>query len=307
MVAKRLAAVVAAAALIVAAVLIRTNVLDDDGSEEVRAASTLVCLTELQALCRQVPGVRVRIEDATATTDAWQTAEQTPDEVWLTFQPLPEAIEIRRSAARRDRLRLSDSSIAASQLALVVPAGNAPLLQSACPTLTWICIGQHAGQPWQGASGSVRPAFAPLNTGIGQVSVTAAVMGFFGDRRIDATDPDWITWSRGLRRVSEQAQLTGRTPIGTIQVRASALDVAIGAEAELANEQRGKFEVLYPYGMTRLEIVLTAPDGRRAPDGVLDELRSRAENAGWSNVTDVTGTDVNANDVIAATAAWSQR
>jgi hypothetical protein len=316
---KRLLAVVAAVGLIVGAVVIRRSVIESDGnaSSSASTATTLVCPTELAVICTAAAagqsGWSVRIEEAATTAKTLSAAQQADaKEVWLTFDPLPDTVEQRRDAAGRPRLGFDTSTVAASQLALVVPTDRSSALESACSGMKWTCVGVQAGRPWSdlGAdvSGSVRPAFAPLTTGIGQLSVTAAVRGYFGAASIDGTDPGFIAWGRRLERAVSASQLSGGTPIATIQVRSSALDVAVGAEAELATARRGDFAVLYAAPMMRVDLVLAVPAGVSVPSGLTARLAAQALGAGWlaAGNAGLPSATPTAGDVLAATALWSE-
>lgn len=287
MVAKRLLAVLVAAGLIVAAVLIRGQVIDGDDEPASAEPTTLVCAPDLASLCNaaaSTPGLTTR-----TASDA--TMPLASDEVWLTLAPLPDAVE-----------GYTSEVLASSPLALVLVPDEAEQLRVACPELDWSCIGAQAGRPWASGDGAVRPGVAPIDTAIGQVSVAAVVRGFFANTSIDTTDPAWIPWSRRLSNVVGTISLSGGTPIGTIQVRQSALDVAIGAEAELATTRRDQFTVLYAAPMTRVDLVLAAPDGVDVPDGLVAALSSAAIEAGWEQSAE--GQPPSATDLLAAVAAW---
>ncbi|HWL45301.1 MAG TPA: hypothetical protein VNQ73_20320 [Ilumatobacter sp.] len=315
--AKRLAAVVVAAGLIVAAVLVRSNVIDgDDGGSRSsgREATALICLTELKALCDAVaaaqPGVTVRIQSAAATAAAWNTATEQPDAVWLTVGPFPELVEAERARRRLQPLTITSTTVGASQLVVAVPTGDkVAALAAACgTTLRWACIGDAAGKPWSDldspAQGTVRPAFAPLNTAVGQLSVTQAILGYFGDRPIDAGDPGFISWVRRSARAVPATSLSGGTPIATIQVRSSSLDVAVGFDAEIANAQRGQLSVLYAAPMTRVDLVLAAPGGVNTSGRLADAVRTAAATHGWGATA--TGTVLTADQVAQAAQLWSE-
>lgn len=312
--AKRGAAVVVAAGLIVGAVLIRTEVIegDDGGTPDVEEATTLVCLTELKPLCDAVAsnsGIAVRIESATDTSDAWSGAGQTPPEVWLTVAPLPEVVARERSRAGLSPLDLTNDTLGSSQLVVAVPNAKAQALTTECgSTLDWRCIGDAAGSPWSelgGPGGSaVRPAFGSLDSAVGQLGVTQAVLGYFGNAPIDPSDTGLITWARALDRAVSPSALSGGTPIATVQVRDSALDVAVGFDAEIANARRDRLTVLYAAPMVRVDLVLTAPAGVRAPGGVLATLRAAAAEHSWG--TSAEGAALTADEVAQAIRLWEE-
>jgi len=304
--AKRAAAVVAAGVLIVAAILIRDNVIEGD-DEPRRGDATLVCLAELAALCTAA-GVDFRTASLDTVTAEWSARDADPDEVWFTVAPFPDVVELRRTSSRLEPLAVTTRTVASSPLALVVPTTKAAALDQACPGLTWRCLGDVAGRAWDdlGASGgTVRPAFAPTDTALGRLSIGAAVGGYFANATIDASDTGFLTWRRTLQRVMSGVQLSARTPIATMLTRPSALDVAVGAEAELDNSRREAFGVLYAAPMTRVDLVLAAPGGVTVPDDALSALRQAALDAGW--VAQAPGSPPDASALVAAVEAWGRR
>lgn len=303
--AKRGAAVVAAAVLILGAVLIRDSVIegDDDGD----GGAELVCLDELASLCAAAD-LDFRTASLTQVTTEWSARDAEPDEVWFTVAPFPDVVELRRTSNRLDPLEVTERAVAASPLALIVPTAKASALDTACPGLEWRCIGEQAGRAWDdlgAGGGTVRPAFSPPGTALGQLSIGAAVTGYFGDATIDPSDTSFLTWRRTLQRVMSSVQLSAGTPVATMLTRPSALDVAVGAEAELDNSRREAFGVLYADPMTRVDLVLAAPGGVSVPDDVLTALREQALATGWS--AHAPGTPPVAGVLVAAVDAWGQR
>ena len=106
--------------------------------------------------------------------------------------------------------------------------------------LDWTCVGDAAGDSWEDIGGDpswglVRPAFAPIDSAIGLLGVADAVSGYFGASPIQVDDPDFVSWARPLARAVPATALTGGTAIKTIQTRPSALDIAVGAVAEMSD------------------------------------------------------------------------
>lgn len=315
--AKRLLAVVAAAGLIVGAIVIRNEVIDGDNadSSDPDTATTLVCLTELAAICDALRNAQlaidVRVESAAATASAWTAGDARPNEAWLTVAPLPDLVTAERQRLRLDPLDLGADTLGASQLVVAVPNAKAAALVAACDEsgmLDWRCIGEVTSAPWSdidGPAGSnVRPAFGPLDTAVGQLGVTQAVLGYFANAPVDAGDPGLITWARRLARAVAPSALSGGTPIATVQVRDSALDVAVGFDAEIANARRERLTVLYAAPMTRVDLVLATPDGVSVPSSVVTAIESAATEAGWKSTAP--GTPLTAAQVAQATNVWSE-
>lgn len=314
--AKRALAVIAAAGLIVAAVVIRNEVIaDDTESTDAQDATTLVCVTELRAICEAVAGeldgVTLRVADAAATTETWATADEAPREVWLTVAPFPDLVTSQRTQLRRPSLEIGVEQLAASALVVAVPNPKAAALTGECgEPLGWRCIGELAGSRWadiEGPAGPavVKPAFAPLDTAVGQLGVAQAIGGYFGAAPVDATDPGLITWARRLAGAVNAGALSGGTPIGTVQVRDSAVDVAVGFDAEITNAGRDRLTVLYADPMTRVDLVLAAPGRVGIPTALSEALTTAANTAGWKHAAEVPGESLTAERVAAATQLWS--
>ena len=290
MVAKRLVAVFAAAVLIVGAVLVRAKVLDgDDASAAPRpgTATTLACLTELLDICRAAAG-------GLTVATIGPIAEPPAGAVLVTFDPLPAAIDLVREGRRDDPLEFTTARVASSPLALVT---KTDAFESACPKRDWRCLGDNAT--------TLKPAFAPLSSGIGQVSVAAVVRGWFGGNSIVGDDVAFARWATRLKNTVPISQLSRGTPIGTIQTGRPAVGLGVGAEAEVLDLQRDNFRVLYADPMTRYDIVLAEPAGIAAPEALADALANAAADAGWSTQA-VPGQPPSASDLVAATAAWSR-
>jgi hypothetical protein len=305
--AKRGAAVVVAAGLIVGAVVIRNEVIeggDGDDTPDAAEATTLVCLTELKPLCDAAsarhPELAVRIESAARTADTWSSAARSPAEVWLTVAPLPDTITAERGRTRLSPLDLTVDTLGSSQLVVAVPNAKAEALAAQCGSpLEWRCVGEVAGTPWPelgGPAGSiVRPAFAPPESAVGQ-------LGYFGNAPVDPIDPGLITWARALDRAVSPSALSGGTPIATVQVRDSALDVAVGFDAEISNARRDRLTVLYAAPMVRVDLVLATPAGMRLPSAVRVTLAEAATGIGWGS--SVAGSALTADQVAQATQLW---
>lgn len=313
--AKRLLAVVAAAGLIVAALVIRNKVIEDDdsGTRDPDAASTLVCVTELRALCdaagAAVPGLRIRVEPAARTASAWASTRERPDEAWLTLAPLPDLVATERARARLADLALDSELVGSSPLVVAVPNAKATALSGACGApLDWRCVSDLAGNPWAGidgpGNGTIKPAFGPLDSAVGQLGVTQAVRGYFGDAPVDPGDIGLITWVRSLANAVNATALSGGTPIGTVQVRDSAVDVAVGIDAEITNAGRDKLTTLYAAPMTRVDLVLATPDGVGVSATLTDAIISAAESAAWQPGTSAEGEPLTAEQVAQATRLW---
>jgi hypothetical protein len=316
---KQLGALALAVAMIAGAWLIRTRVIEADDSTRPKprsTASTVVCLTELRDVCRAAfagrTDIELRIETASATLDRRGTDKEPGDEIWITMQPFPEAVERLRTQNRNEASEATVEPLASSPLALVVAANRAESLQIGCgEPVDWRCLGKAAGDSWTeldaaAASGVVRPAFAPHpDTAIGRLGVAQAMLGYFGGAGIDRNDPGLITWSRSLSKATNADQVAGSTAITVIQARASAFDIAVGASAELRNSADPRFVVVQAEPNFSVDVVAVVPNGSSMPDGLTDDLRSAFEASGWDAPRSGAPT-ISADDMLLASTLWEE-
>jgi hypothetical protein len=282
MIAKRLIAALFAVGLVLGAWVVRDRIIEDDaadaadndGDNEEGGDATLVCVSELRDVCRDVADrlggdTAVRIADAGDTLDELASTEGAAP-MWLTFHPFPQMVDEMRRAGGREPIARTDSAIAGSPLAAVVLADSTEALAEAC--------GDPVDLPCLADQRALSPTFAPIDTGIGTLGVAAAVAAF-GDGNVDLSSLELLTWARRLEGAGFPA-LSGGTAVQTIQTRPS-FAVAIGAEAELANARRDAFDVLYAEPMTSADVVLMVPDGADPPDGLASMLGEALQSNGW--------------------------
>ncbi len=315
---KRIGAVVAAIALVAGAWVLRTNVLDDDGGNAGGGGSStgldvLVCAEELADACNAAAsraGVDVRIEPADRTLDTWASAptDELASVGWATLQPLPEMAALSRNRAE-EALAIETVEIATSPLVLVVDANRASLLVDACgDPVEWRCLGELAETSWtdidaSASNGTVRPGFARTpDTAIGQLGVGAALLGAF-DGAPSVGNPDVIVWGQPLVDAVPARNLVADTAIGTIQVRQSALDIAVGAQAELINPDDPRFTVLATEQPVDAVVVIARPVGGGVPDALRSALADQLTAAGWDPPSGG-ATVPAANDLLNTTAVW---
>ena len=290
MIAKRLVAALFAVGLILGAWLVRDRVIDDDDRADAADddgddgddddgddngdANTLVCVSELRDVCRAVADrlagdVTVRIADAGATLDELAGGDG-GEPMWLTFDPFPQMVDELRRARGANPIAGDESRLASSPLAAVVlPDSTAALAESCGDPIDLACLADHT---------DLSPTFAPIDTGVGTLGVAAAVAAH-GGGSFDPNSLGLLTWARRLEGAGFPA-LSGGTAVQTIQTRPS-FDVAIGAEAELANARRDAFDVLYAEPMTSVDVVLMVPDGIDPPDRLAVSLGETLRSRGW--------------------------
>jgi hypothetical protein len=277
MIAKRIAAVGTALVLVLGAYAIREGLIEGDGDEpadEPAAATTLVCPPELADICRSIDlpdRLDVRIEESGRTLDVLAGAGAEPV-VWLTYEPFPAAVDQLRRSQGRDSLELAVEPMASSPLALVARSDD---LGCGDP-VDWRCLGD--------GGASIGFAGDP-DSGIGLLGATAAANGYADRAAAPFGDALFEVWLRGVLTSVNRSQLSTGTAIATIQVRPSAMDVAVGAEVELSEERRDRFQVLYAGSMGDADVILAVPSGTSAPPGLGDALSGALVDAGWSSPT----------------------
>lgn len=323
MILKRLGAIALAVILILGAVLIRDRVIDDDGGssggdDRPRTGREIVCVSDLREACTALDEERgdidIRIEAAGDTLEALAALDD-PSEapIWVTMEPFPAMVDSLRQVDRREPMTSDQTAVASSPIALVMQPDRAAVLSAACNEFDWSCIGQAAGVAWEdiggdGLPGDVRPAFAPINTAIGLMGVADAVAGYFGGAPIDMNDAEFLGWARRLgTNAVPQSALTGGTPIATIQTRRSALDIAVGAEAELTASEGSGFTLEYADPMIRADVVVSVPQGASAPDGLVGDLVEWLVTEGsWDPESPEPNPLPVATEMLAIRSAWEQ-
>ena len=328
--AKRFAAVVVAIGMITAAFVLRRNVIESDdaaatvpGTDAPAVSDRLVCITELEAVCRAVgaaqPQLDIDIEDGLATLDrlaALDDGDNVP--LWLTVEPFPAMVDEIRTSEGRDPLGLGSETLAATQLGIAAPVGGRfEQLATACPDApAWRCLGQQAGTPWtelggQENWGTVRPSVGSVDrSAVALASFAAAVAGYVGEptfsRATWELDPDFIGWVRRLARTVPTERLSGGTPLATMATRPGALDMAAttGAEVSTVDPESARFEVKYPEPAMSLEAVLAVPtEGVQEAAGAATTALTEA---GWSPPVDVTSTLPSATTMLALRTLWQE-
>lgn len=332
MIAKRLGAVVVAVLMIVGAVAVRSAITSDETPDDPtrpnastsdttagplqgslaptspprQATDQVVCAPDLADACRAAAaaigtGIVVSIERVDDTLGNPADAPM----VWVTLDPLPAAL-----TSVDPSLAYTSTVVASSPLSLVVAAERSETLTTTCGAVVeWRCLGDHAGDPWADLGGSaswasLRPGFSPDSTAVGAVSVAAAVRSYFGTTSITATDPSFIAWARQFAGAVSTSSLSAGTAVGTIQVRPSTLDVAVGVPAELVRADDPRFTVLAVGDQTPLAVVVAERDGARAPDGFADAVGDQLVEAGWDSDRPPSG-GLSGGDLIAAVTAWN--
>ena len=299
---RRLLALLIAVGLVVAAVLIRRAMDDDgrsdDGGARSAGATTAVCATELVSVCRTAGFGTVTPEAPGTTTDRLARGEALGADVWVVTEPWPAMVPVVADAAGRAATTSEVSRpVATTALSLVGWGERLDLLERACAgTVTWRCIGDHAGRPWTevgGAAGwgTITVGVDPVSTTSGLLTVGGATRGYFASAEppVDDvatndldTDEGFGDWLAGLARAS----LVRGPGSGTVLdrfVRApsgASMVTALGADADrlLATAARAdRFLLVTPEPAVTTSVVVW---GARSGE-LLEPLRTALARAGW--------------------------
>lgn len=295
MIAKRLAAVAAAVVLIAAAIVIRDRLIDDRESapEPPTEATVLVCVTELETVCRAAgAGLTVRVAEAGATlTELAGDADPT---LWLTFDPFPAMVDALRT---RDPVGYETKAIVGSPIALVGAPGAIATVGTECgEPVDWRCLAE-----LDLGVGFARDA----SSGVGLLALTQAALGY-GAPGIPVDDARFQVYVRDLLRSVPASRLSGGTAVATIQNRPSAMDVAVGAEAQVTRARRAGFGIAYAAPMLRADVVLAVPPRVRVPDGLTDRLAAALTDAGWAAEGAPANTAIDPLVVLAVRSVWEE-
>jgi hypothetical protein len=282
---KRLAALLAAVLLVVLAVYVRGR-LDDDGSSDgggggSGGTATLVCVSELDAVCRELDrrhdDLTVRIEDE-ATTQATLVSpsfdvENPPFDAWLTLQPFPELVaEQRARALQSPALDDTSESLARSPLVIAIWNDRRAALEASCSDgLDWRCIGDVAGRPWATVGGSeawgtVKPSHPlPDLTGSGLLVISQATASFFQSSEFASNDfsqPGYRPWFEQLERSIPSFPQPPRTPLDEMLSKGpSVFDLAGSLEAAAGpaiarSRDKDRLSILYPSPAATADLVV---------------------------------------------------
>lgn len=297
MTAQRAIAVVAAVVMIVGAWFVRDRVLDDNVDEAETSTGEVVCVTDLEEICRTLEDtldVDVRIESVDDTLQVWGSADEIPNEVWITMAPFPDMAESLRTGARLPPADAQVEVVASSPLTLVALEDSAEEVTGTCgDPVDWACLGSD--------SNDLTVGFAPFpDFAIGQLGVTNAVVGY-GGGSVPPASADFAVWARQISGASNNSPGAG-SAVATIQTRPS-FDIAVGAEAELTDANASRFVLLAPDGSMPIDVVLATPAGTSAPGGVADAVRKELTASGWTAPRTASAA-VSATDMLAVREIW---
>ncbi len=310
---KRLLAVLGAVAMIGAAVLIRGALTSDGGGGGGGGAADdgethLICATELEAACTALAdeddSISFDVEEAGVTAERLTDPAFRPSESdidgWLTLQPWPGLVDLRRDLAQEPAVLGEPSDVlATSKLAIVGPADRVAQLVDACggqDRTGWECLGLLADEPWSSHGGSADQGSIevghddPTQRATGLLVLGQAASDWFdttdfASNDFDA-DPDFRPWLEQLENADPNLPLAvqAQAVIDQLEQVPIASWDAVGTldPAARASKRRSADDltVLYPSPMIRAEVVLAPIRGHEVD--VDDETLSAAlEDAGW--------------------------
>jgi hypothetical protein len=311
---RRLAAALAAVLMVAVAVVVRDWLdrrSDPTGAPgPAGAISTLVCVSELEAVCEELAAdhddVEARVEPAGVTIDALVDTDLGPEmpTAWLTFDPLPALVDEHRQRAGLAPIFEPDRSVLArSPLVVAVWNDRLAALADTCEDgeVDWRCLGGVAGMPWvtlggSEAWGALKPSHPPADeTATGLLVLAGAVNSFFGDADYasqDFRDPAFRGWFEQLERSIPQFPVTPRTPLDDMLFGGPAtFDLTGTTEAAAGpsiarSRDSDRLTILYPFPVAVADVVFVTVAGTDEGDRVSELVESDATagalaRAGW--------------------------
>lgn len=330
MTARRVVALVVAIALVGGAAFVRYRVIDDGDrgpggtSAPTRGPIELVCSTELEAVCRTIhdeqPSLSVRVEDAGDTLDALATLADPEDApLWLTVDPFPAMVDLRRTSRRIDPIDYAATPVGATPLGVAFPAdGRAAVVDDSCaePSL-WTCFVHDVGASWaelggDSSWGTFRPAFGDVAaSATALASYAFASSGFldttsFGTAQLE--NRTYIAWIRPMAQAAGRTALSGGTPLLTMVTRPSALDAGATTAQEVTSigSSADRFEVIYPDPDMWMQAVLAIPHGTELPDALSTRVDELVVATGWGPAADGVNPVPDATTMLALRAFWAE-
>lgn len=313
---RRFLALLVAVAMILLAVLARNALDGDDGAGGDDSGGgdgatgsdhlTMICGPALRTACDRIAksaqGVKVTVQAEAVTADAIASGRLDLDDhtVWLAAGDWPAiaGAGLESSDAGRARLDLASSDVLARSPAVIV--GRTERMEAAataCGTLDWSCLGDHAGSPWTDMGGepgwgAVKVGLPDVDAAAGMVSVNQAVASRVGRSDFatnDVADPAVAAWFDHLAR--ESGKYTGgQEPLVQLIGVPGSLSMAGALESDAVRELSAaasaeSFTVVAPEPVATADVRLWALDDeavegaseRLGPEKLTDALGK----AGW--------------------------
>lgn len=319
---KRVLALVGAVVMIGTAVLVRGALNSDGGGGgggggggNGSGDTHLICATELADACAALADedddVTFEVEPAGVTAERLVDPAFRPGEAdfdgWLTLQPWPALVELRRDLANQSAVLGETSDVlATSPLDVVGPTERLDALVSGVCDASegeplWRCFGDNAGAPWGAVGGD--PAWGAINLGyadptesatglllLGQSS--AEYFGAFGGETFARNDFDstFATWLGDISDSSPSLPSASGTPLDQLLQYGEASWDAVGdvdwrADAQVSGS-RDEDELTVTYSSFMLAEAVSVPlRGHEIPDFAAGDFRDALGDAGFENPT----------------------
>ena len=265
---------------------------DDDGGDGGATGSgdvpaRVVCATELAAVCEALGG---DVEDAGVTAARLAGARDIDVGAWVVPAAWPAIVDGRRTRAQLPPA-FADAGrvVGRSRLGLVIWNDRAGALGSACPEVTWRCIGDAVAKGWGAYGhpewGDVKPVFPdPTRSATGVLVLGHAVASYFGRADLATIDLEaddgFDAWFTGLARAIEPAdaplpRMLSFGPAAYDVVGTTEVDASIVGRAAA----RDRVRLLYPAPMATADVVVVGP----AADRFRDDAAAALRDAGWTS------------------------
>ncbi len=306
---RRALAIIAAVLMIGLALLVRSR-LDTNKTEAAAPQGTLVCATEVRAVCEQLastnPSVRVRVEDAGVTLDALTrkdaTAAGSKIDAWLVPQPFPAMVdEARKAAALEAVLDQPSAVLARTPVTFTIWNDRDAALASFCPQgkVDWVCIGSVAGQPWsaaggQGTWGTVKAGLPTPDTSatgllaLAQASEQKLGRPDYASNDFDQSFQDWLTaLKRSGATTSTQTPLEQMLSTGpSTYAVAGSIEAIAGPSVQAAARYKDKLTNHEPEPVATADLVAVPVRGSETAGRLLELLEANDTGAllaqnGW--------------------------
>jgi hypothetical protein len=285
---KRLVALFVAVVLVVAALIWRRS-RDDDGKSAAATTTTtvpatIICATELDAICKTVFNDTFTLEPAGTTATKLSQAGATAPDLWLTMDPWPTVVTERRSRANATAFDVTATPLASTFVDVVGPKDRLTLLAGNCPGKLWSCIGDLSGKAWSTIGGPetwqlIRPAyFRPDESASGYAVFANAIVSKLAKTTFSNVDLDGITaWGRNLEAGVPTIEPTvDPTPLGNLLLGVPQYDVVGVLDTEIPRPLKASLDVLVT-GTASVNVIAMTRPGFSLPSSVTAELTK----AGW--------------------------
>ncbi|MEY2434798.1 MAG: hypothetical protein QOC92_4523 [Acidimicrobiaceae bacterium] len=277
---KRFLAIAGAVAMVCLAIVIRAGI-DRGGSNTTTPSGPvkIACITELEAQCRALSSVSLRVEDAAVTAKAIATGTADIDG-WITIEPWPAIVN---QLAQTKQVGAS-TPIARTELVIAMVKERADVLAAKCGgSIGWRCLGDAIGKQWTELGGmpewgAVKAGLPPASTASGLVLLGNAASGYFGrtDFATNDFDGDFGIWRSKVTATAAS--------FDDFILKFPAAFSAVGATRAVVTTSSGTRAVatITPAPAASAVIVLAPVNGGRIGSVAKDVLARALNSVGWS-------------------------